>query len=190
LADAPQIYARSGLAELCQGEILTELVQTQMEVDSVGATDGIRVEHKHHPYAIILSQDCDLDLDFKARAAEAKEDKLLPNILFCEVVAAEELKGAGGMNSTIWNHVKRNKDERYAFLQKVEPPYDGADSGLPEMGIDFKKYFTIPTGEVYAQLRKHARRRCRLRSPYLEHLSTRFAHYLCRIALPLDHVSE
>jgi hypothetical protein len=190
LADAPQLYARSGIAELGQGEILSDLVQTQIEIESVGATDGIRVYQKQHPYAIILSQDCDLDLDFKTRAGQAKEDKLLPNVFFCEVVTAEELKGVGGMNSSIWGHVKRNKDERYQFLQRVELADDGADAGLPEMGVDFKRYFTIPTGEVYAQLKKHARRRCRLRSPYLEHFSTRFAHYLCRIALPLDHLSE
>jgi hypothetical protein len=190
LAEAPRTYAPSGSAELCQGEILSGLVQTQLEIESVGVTEGIRVSRKHHPFAIILSQDCDLDLDFKARAGEVKEDKLLPNVLFCEVVTAAELKGSGGMNTSIWGRVQRNKDERYQFLQKVESAYDSAAQGLPEMGIDFKRYFTIPTGEVYAQLEKTCRRRCRLLSPFLEHLCTRSGHYLCRIALPAEHMSE
>jgi hypothetical protein len=138
----------------------------------------------------VLSQDCDLDFDFKARNGQEKEDKRLPNILFCEVITAAELKGAQAMNSSIWSSVKRNKDERYQFLQKVETADDAADQGVPELGIDFKKYFTIPTEEVYVQLQKTARRRCRLLSPFLEHLSTRFAHYLCRVALPTPHLSE
>jgi hypothetical protein len=190
LAEESQVYARSGSAELCQGEILSDLVQTQLEIASVGVDAPVRVSQKHHPFAIILSQGCDLDLDFKARAGHVKEDKLLPHVLFCEVFTAAELKGSGGMNSQIWGRVQKNKDERYQFLQKVEPIYDAIGLGLPEIGIDFKRYFTIPTDEVYVQLNKTARRRCRLLSPFLEHLSTRFAHYLCRVALPFEHLSE
>jgi hypothetical protein len=175
LAEESQVYARSGSAELCQGEILSDLVQTHLEIACVGITGPIRVSQKHHPFAIIMSQGCDLDLDFKARSGQVKEDKLLPNVLFCEVFTAAVLKGSGGMNSQIWGRVQRNKDERYQFLQKVEPIYDAVDLGLPEIGIDFKRT---------------ARRRCRLLSPFLEHLSTRFAHYLCRVALPFEHVSE
>jgi hypothetical protein len=59
------------------------------------------------------------------------------------------------------------------------------------MGIDFKRYFTIPADETYRRVELgEAQRRCVLQSPYLEHLSSRFAYYLSRVALPLDHVSE
>jgi hypothetical protein len=190
LAEAPQVYACSGSAELCQGEILSDLFQIHLEIESVGATEGIRVSKRLHAFAIVMSQDCDLDLDFKARAGQAKEDKLLPNVLLCEVITAAELKASGGMNSQIWGRVQRNKDERYQFLQNVEPAHDAAGQGVPEMGIDFKRYFTIPTEEVYAQLKNASKRRCRLLSPFLEHLSTRFAHYLCRVALPFEHGSD
>jgi hypothetical protein len=190
LAERPPIYARSVLLELCQGEILSGLVQTQLEVESVGATQDIHLDRKTHPFAVVLSQDCDLDLDFKARCGQTKADKLLPNVLFCEVLTAEELRQSGWMNATIWARVKINKDERYQFLQKVEPGDDADGQGVDEMGIDFKRYFTIPTAEVYVQLKKTTRRRCKLCSPYLEHLSQRFAQYLCRIALPLGHASE
>jgi hypothetical protein len=113
LTEESQVYTRSGSEELCQGEILSELVQTQLEIESVSITAAIRVSQKLHPFAIVLSQGCDLDLDFKVRAGQAKEDKLLPNVLFCEVFTATELKGSGGMNSSIWGRVQRNKDERY-----------------------------------------------------------------------------
>ena len=190
MAEEPQVYGRSGSAELCQGETISELLQPELEIASVGVAEPIRVSRKLHPFAVILSQGCDLGLDFKARAGQVKEDKLLPNVLFCEVFTAAELKGSGTMNSQIWGRVQKNKDERYQFLQKVEPIYDAVGLGLPEVGIDFKRYFTLPTDEVYAQLQKTTRRRCRLLSPFLEHLSTRFAHYLCRVALPVEHMSE
>jgi len=68
-------------------------------------------------------------------------------------------------------------------------PTDGA-LRQPELGIDFKRYFTLPTAEVYYQIQRQAARRCCLRSPYLEHLSTRFHAYQQRLALPEDRVLD
>jgi hypothetical protein len=68
---------------------------------------------------------------------------------------------------------------------------DVMGEGLPELGIDFKRYFTISAAEVYIRLDSNEiQRRCRLVSPYLEHFSTRFAYYQFRVALPADHYSE
>jgi hypothetical protein len=59
------------------------------------------------------------------------------------------------------------------------------------MAIDFKRYFTLPTDELYLRVeRQETRRRCGLKSPYLEHLSARFSCFLSRVALPEDHFSE
>jgi hypothetical protein len=140
---------------------------------------------------MILTQDCDLEQDFRARAGQTGADKLIPSILFSEVVTAEELRGSAGINSTIWPRVRMNKDERYHFLQKVEQVDDAFGQGLPELGIDFKRYFTLQTGEVYRRIELgEAQRRCALVNPYLEHLTSRFAYFLSRVALPQDHVSE
>ena len=39
--------------------------------------------------------------------------------------------------------------------------------GIPELGVDFKRYFTIPTDEIYKRIEKgEVRRRCVLMSPY------------------------
>src|SRR5262249_54267715 len=150
---------------------------------------------RFNPYAIILTQDCDLEQDFHARKTDTKPANRLPSILFCEVATAEELSRPSegtteGMNSRVWNLVRRNRHERYYFLQKVDPAEDAVKVGLPELGVDFKRYFTIPADEVYSQFLRDARRRCNLCPLYLEHFSTRFAQYLSRIALPGPHVSE
>lgn len=178
-------------AQLRQGEILSNIIQTYLDLKTLGREE-ISVLPKIHPYTIILSQDCDMEQDFKARRDQDKRDKLIPNILFCEVVTAEQLKQSpGGMNSSIWGRVKVNKDERYQFLQRIASAQDAMGEGLPELAVDFKRYFTIPADEVYRRVELgEALRRCVLSSPSLEHFCSRFAYYLSRVALPLDHLSE
>lgn len=150
---------------------------------------------KNHPYAIVLSQDCDLIQDRVERdKADSGEDvppeKLIPNVLFCEVVSAQSLRGTTS-NPRLWDSIVKNDNKRYQFLQKVEPHEDAFKEGLPELGIDFKRYFSIPTGEVYRRLELgEAKRHCVLVSPYLEHFSTRFAFFLSRVGLDPDHTSE
>ncbi len=188
------IYAPTqGDSAIRQGEILTGLMQFILDVSDRLSLEDISFSSLLHPYAIVVSQDCDLDWDFKARTAnERNSGKLIPNILFCEVVTAEDLRGSEGINSTLWGNIRTNKNERYQFLQRILPEQEALGLGLPELGVDFKRYFTIPTSEVYAQFRweNGAQRRCWFRSPYAEHFSTRFHYYQARIALPSDHFSE
>lgn len=191
----PAVYAPSlwdKLTPLRQGEILTDLVQLQIAPDSLPDEASPVILRKVHPYALVLTQDCDLEQDFRAREKRPVSDKLLPSILFCEVATAEELFGrVKPLGSKAWERIRINKDERYHFLQKVEPVDDVRGQGLPELGVDFKRYFTIAPEEVYWRVQqRHCRRRCVLQSPYLEHLSSRFAYFLSRVALPEDHVSE
>jgi hypothetical protein len=185
------VYTSSPSAgALRQGEILTNLMQICLAPDSIEQSEPL-VNPINHPFVIILTQDCDLDWDHRARNGASPEDKLIPNILFCEMTTAESLKGRADIKSDFWKRIRINKDERYQFLQKVDPGQDALGQGLPELGIDFKRYFTIPTEEVYHRLRMaETKRRCRLISPYLEHLSTRFCYFQFRVALPEEHFSE
>jgi hypothetical protein len=141
---------------------------------------------------LVLTQDCDLEQDHRVRGEKQPSDKLLPAILFCEVSTAEELYGIiRQTNKKLWDRIKINKDERYHFLQKVDPACDRLQQGLPELAIDFKRCFTLPTEEVHRWIEiGEAQRRCVMVSPYLEHLASRFAFFLSRIALPEDHFSE
>jgi hypothetical protein len=194
LAQESRVYARSSLdGPLRQGEILTDLIQLVLDPENINFDESAVIPAIPiiHPFAITVSQDCDLDWDFRARQGDDEKQRLLPNVLFCVVATASELRDRTDINSSIWSSIKINKNERYHFLQKAEPSEDILNEGLPELGIDFKRYFTIPTNELYFQLKSaQARRRCRLISPYLEHLNTRFAYFLSRVALPEDHYSE
>lgn len=193
----PVYAASSARGPLRQGEIISNLIQVKLRPDSIGSTDGYRGLEILHPLAIIVTQDCDLEQDFKARfGGKAGEHRLLPNILFCEVHTAQDMV-FGERNrellksSTVRQNFANNKDERYHFLQKISSREDRLKEGLPELAIEFKRYFTIPTDEVYYRIKiQSARRRCRLKSPYLEHFSVRFHYYHYRIALPLDHATD
>jgi hypothetical protein len=176
---------------LRQGEILTDVRQVTL-IPATIHDEKPKLRTTSHPHAVILTQDCDLDQDFFVRVAGKPSDKIIPSVFLCEVSTAEELFGIiRQTNKKLWDRIRINKDERYHFLQKVEPGCDRLNVGLPELAIDFKRYFTLPTDEVYHRIEiHHASRRCVLVSPYLEHLTSRFAFYLSRVALPEDHLSD
>ncbi len=180
-------------SSLRQGEILSNIRRFRIDPNTLG-TDNPGIQFALHDFAIVLTQDCDLEQDFKVRSAGNRSDKLLPNVLFCNLAKAEDLRGTAattGISSDMWKRISQNKDERYHFLQAVDGSCDAQQIGLPELGLDFKRYFTLPTDELYHRIDSgEAKRRCILVSPYLEHLSNRFAHFLCRVALPEDHLSE
>jgi len=190
---SPQIYSPSSsgsLSPLRQGEIISNVVQIHLSLSSLDGSD-VAIQQKMHPLTIVISQGCDLEQDHGARSSGVTSDKVIPNILFCELDSAQKIRNCGSsINSSIWSQIRINKHERYHYLQRIEALYDVVNEGLGELCIDFKRFFTIPSDEIYRRIEiDEAKRRCYLVSPYLEHLSTRFAHFLSRIALPQDHAS-
>lgn len=189
---------------LRQGEILTNV--TQIIIDLKSISDELKsVTPIIHPIAIVVSQDCDLDWDFKAKLTVNQENKNfnnkdLPNILICMAITAQELRDRDKdlpkdvtkeINSTSWNEIKKNKHERYYFLQQILKSEDKLRLGLPELGIDFKRYFTVPSPEIYERIKLgEIQRRSKLKTPYLEHFASRFYYFQSRIALPSEHSSE
>ncbi len=176
-----------------QGEILSDVVQVHISLDSVNPqAEEIALEEKIHPQAIILTQDCDLDWDFKARDQDEEGNrlqlKLVPNILLCEMIPAETLRGqmrdAGVGGSDLWKRIVGNRDERYHSFPQLPPEADLSAEGLPALVVDFKRVFTVPTDELYTRLRFGMRRRSILLGPYLQHFSARFGYYCLRVALP------
>ncbi len=199
--EAVRVYAPSDVpGPLRQTEILSGLDRIRLSAASFGAPE-IAVDAVHYEYAIVLTQDCDLQRDYEARELAASKGAgsddlkikaaLLHDVLLCQVFAAEELRLTPAINSTIWHNVRNNKNERYQFLTEVPSECDCSNRGLPELGIDFNRCFSIPADELYWRVAQDGRcsRRCRLVSPYLEHLTTRFAAFLSRVALPKPHVS-
>jgi hypothetical protein len=201
--DSPQerrrIYALSLQDDrIWQGEILSELPQLTLSLDSlplirrdeddVGARP-IRVESWDHPLAVVVSQDCDLEKDYRGRPGQRP---FLYNVLLCDVREAEDLHqrlhAEENTSSKEWRTIRENRTPRFQFLSSVSAAQDALGLGLPSLAVDFRHYFTIRTDELYERIKyKLTMKRCRLQSPYADHLSHRFYSYQSRIALPVDH---
>ena len=181
------IYEASNPAVPLWGcEILSNVVQRRQSVQTLREPEP-ELETISHPYCIVVSQDCDLDQDFRNRQNGGTAISALPNVLLCEVSSSAELKGAVPAGRDIWKRIIQNKDERYQYLRAVPAAQDAAGLGLPDLGIDFRRYFTVPSDELYEQFTLGAQRRARLVSPYKEHFMTRFGHFVARVGLPSDH---
>lgn len=195
-APSAVVYAPSlSTGPLRQGEILSNVFSYRI-VEATPEEDAT-IEPSEWKTAIVLSHDCDLEQDFRLRAKiatgadyESHRDNLLLSVLLCPVFPEDEIGATiKSQGSTALTRFRQNKEERYQFLRAVDPALDALQEGLSAMGIDFRRYFTLFTEELYGQLQTRCQRRCRLISPYLEHLSRRFTNHLSRVGLPLDHHS-
>lgn len=182
-----QTYTKSEIgAALRQGEIFTAFIQHQLDVDKLRQQQPIEVLQIKHPIVVVLSQDCDLDQDY-TRRQKGKTDNLLASVLFCSVaVNDEDFRRGMNLGTKEWKKVVENREPRLHYLRAVPQSDDVANEGLPDMIVDFRQYFSLPTEEAY--FCAHAAvSRCRLDTPYAEHLSHRFFSHMARVALPLDH---
>jgi len=174
--------------QLFQGEIVSNLIQARLALASIGVEGAQTVTFITHPYAVILTQDCDLESDHKRRTGERPKGAEVPALLFCEAFDAASFSARPGIDAQILRRVNQNKDERYQYLRAIAPDTDATGVGIPALGIDFKRYFSIPTDEVIRRLEiGELQRRACLESPYREQLATRFFYYQYRVALVEDH---
>lgn len=179
---------------LRQGEILTDLVQYNPVSSELSLeTKELSFDPVNHPYAIVVTQDCDLDWDYKARqSGNSQLSKLLNSIILCEISTAKEVRDtADNMNSKEWNLVQSHRHERFYFFERIPLEYELEKTGLPELTADFKKVFGIDSATLYRQIELGvAKRRTVLSSPYLEHFSRRYHSFHGRVALPSQYESE
>lgn len=180
---------------LWQGEILENVIQIRPTIESLQPQiqDQLEVVPVVHDLVIVMTQDCDLEQDHKRRAAG--EQPSLPNVLLCDVYLAEvlrvRLQAQDQLGRKDWNkRIGQNQIDRFHYLEKVNPELDLGQRGLTALALDFRLYFTLPTDELYTRLMTGAHRRCRLNSPYLEHLAHRFFKFQSRVALPRDHAID
>jgi hypothetical protein len=135
------------------------------------------------PYAVLLSQDCDIEQD---NPDGEYRNQFLPNYLLLPAFLALQLQEGKHLSafnlkteridSTRWKTLKQNKNDRYHFLDS-----DG-NFQVPELVLDFKAYYTIPRETL-----RFLYPSCyfaTVNELFRESLSQRFANYLARIALP------
>ncbi len=186
-------------SSLRQGEILTGVVQYNPVVDEISLELQESQESQElsftpvlHPYAIVVTQDCDLDWDYKARGiSNSSSAKLLNSVVLCEIGTAEAIRSIDGMNRKEWELVVAHRHERFYFFEKILPQCEVKQEGLPELTADFKKVFSIHAATLYRQIELGiVKRRTVLANPYLEHFSRRYYNFHGRVGLPFQYESE
>lgn len=191
-------YVRQSLDRFYQGNILRDIkvvewaeevyIEDEKESES-RKSKSIEIRERIIPYSVILTQDCDLEHDYKNRNKldSPDNDKYIYSILLCQAHLSERLRSGKHLedyniqmrkiSSDEWKQLKNNKLYRYHFLKALP------DLQIPDLVIDFKHYLTIPRDVLYSEEYK----KCYLATIsalYRENLSFRYAQYLSRIGLP------
>ncbi len=153
-------------------------------------------------YAVILTQECDLDQDKRNRTefceAESSNtgktvnhDKYLPTVLVCPCYPAavfQEGNHLSMLDLTMRRipgkeiaKIRSNLQLRYHCLSGC------TELSVPELIVDFKHMITVSTEVMRTRYNSADHHIARLRCPYREDLSQRFAAFLSRVGLPVEH---
>ncbi len=179
-------YVKRTIKRICQGDILRDI--DVIDGYTKDASGEIEYDELTLPYIVVLTQDCDLDNDFKNRSENNpdKHDKFLRTVLICPAYIAAEFKEGNHLedlklkmerwDTKRFKQIKEQNNARYHFLdadQKLQ---------LPELVIDFKHYYAIPRDTLFRTYPEHYL--VTINQLFREYLSQRFSNYLCRIGLP------
>lgn len=143
------------------------------------------------PFAVVLTQDCDLEQNKSAREKinpadqVQSNDKHLISVIVAPLYNAEHLFAGNHLQdigissqrvtSNLKGPVTNNQNPRYHYLE-----FDDSVV-LPNSVVDFKHYFTVSLTLLERSIES---RSCGLNPLYRELLSQRFSNYLSRIGLP------
>lgn len=176
------VYIKLDPKQIRQGDILTDMI---IHICNGGITIEIKL-----PYSVVMSQDCDLDQDFRNRSmiSADDQDKFLQNVLICPAYTAEKFKQGKHLeainlkmcdwtkNKSEYKKILGQNHARFHFLE----PNPGLQ--VPELVVDFKHYQTIARETLYDIYGNHYL--ATINQLFRERLSQRFCDYLNRIGLP------
>ncbi len=191
MALAEEVWSISSTGALRQGEILSHVQQTYLDPATLRSPDSLNIDVRTHAWVVVLTQDCDTDWDYRARQdldGIEGHNKEVPNVLLCEALTQDELRARPQIKSDIWRRIRDNQDERFHALPEIPARLDREGEGVPDLILDFKRCFTIPTPEMYARLQLRGddgiRRRAWLKPPYREQVADRAFAFHARVAVP------
>ena len=171
-----------GDCALFQGEILSNIPFRRVNLEHLANGEHV-FDPDDHPYIVVLSQDCDLDLDYKNRFQGDESAPGIQSVLFCAGYTEDEI--LENTNKSTRKRIENCDHPRFHFIATASVEHDALQEGVPELVFDFKNYHTIWTDELYYLISSGTvKRRSKLVSPYKEHLAQRFFSYLGRVGVP------
>jgi hypothetical protein len=175
-------------ARIAQGDIYKDVEFIEYAIEKAGV---IEISKIIFPFVIVLTQDCDLNQDYKVRWSRntiSTQDKKIISVIVAplynveHVYKGEHLSELGmtmadiNKERTPGKNLRQNKMPRYHYLDFP------ADIQIVSSVIDFKHYFTVNV--EYLKRHKKANFICQIGPLYREAVSQRFSSYLSRIGLP------
>lgn len=183
-------FKRDKNQRINQGDIFKNITHIETWEES---NNELIISRIHYPYVVILSQDCDLEVDALVRS-KTKNDKALLSVLvaplynFDQFLCGEHLQDLEIDARAINKENKNGKPttEIKTLMQNEIPRYHVLDfpkeAQFVRSVVDFKHYFSVSV----EYLQKTRDKNLEYLLPFLhrERLCQRFANYLSRIGLP------
>jgi hypothetical protein len=137
---------------------------------------------------IILNQDCDLNSDNRNKIDAVNKNTTLLHVMVAPVFIFDKFIEGTHWNELFNNEKKQKKSDTAVrkIMNNEDPRYHYMhflpSTGLPDLIIDFKHFFTVSTTYLYE---KKDRRICSIDELFREKITQRFAYYISRIGLPV-----
>lgn len=161
-------------------------------IESASEESGIITVSKiRFPYVIVLTQDCDLEQDYKFRWTEnggKGHDKWLLSVLVAPLYNLEHVFNGEHLSELSFEmqQIKKSGTKGKLLTQNQVPRYHYLEfpDSVPVVpsAIDFKHYFSISVSTLHGI--KSTNFVCSVSELYREDISHRFASFLSRIGLP------
>mgnify|MGYP001110542418 CR=1 FL=1 len=174
---------------LCQGDILHDVEYVESVIEDKGI---IEVSKIVFPLVIVLSQDCDLEQDYRSRSSNQHEpslqDKWLLSVLVAPLYNLEHVLQGEHLSELNYRmqQFNRKRTEGKYLVSNQRPRYHylefPSQIPIPPSVIDFKHYFAANV--LYLRRLKRSNFVCGVATPYREDIAQRFASFLARIGLP------
>lgn len=175
-------------SRVSQGDVIrnVELIEYVSEKNG-----NLEISKILFPLVIVLTQDCDLEQDFRFRWSKKdtkNQDKWLLSTIVAPLYNLEHVFTGEHLSDIDMNmiSISRKKTPGRNLTNNETPRYHYLDfpENIPIVPsvIDFKHYFTV--GVPNLKKLKKSNFVCKLSDLYKEDVSQRFASYLSRIGLP------
>jgi hypothetical protein len=173
-----------GRERVYQGDILRDVEYIESVQEQAGI---IEIKKVLFPLAVVLTQDCDLEWDYKFRTEpQITQDKQLISVLLAPMYNAEHFFQGNHLSEIDIASRVFGRKEQPSVKQKNIARYHYLDFpvevGLVPCVIDFKHYFSSTV--IYLEKLKKTAFICKVAELYREDISHRFASFLSRIGLP------
>ena len=178
---------------LRQGEVLSNLREPRLQLPSSNPeqAEALQVDWFVHRRSLLMTADCDLVGDYRARDQAPSENKRaearrlarqLEYVTCCPLYAEDEMRTGSGFDSDVWKRVRQNENERYHVIKL--PTLEGFEH-LPDVYLDFNRTFLLPVEYAYSVIqRPDVLREGPIPPPWCQQVVQRWSSYQGRVCVP------